>query len=98
MIVETTLQNPTSPGSGSSTDISLIAPHSFSVATGKLTSLVGGLTLTRLITGFGYYNGCDGAGADCTDANCPTAFHVPTDTQVQVACQVDNVSDDEVSN
>ncbi|KAJ4478904.1 glycopeptide [Lentinula lateritia] len=73
--VETTLVNPTTPGSGSSTDISLIPPHSFSVT-----------------TGFGYSNGCDGSGADCTDANCPTAFHVSTDTNVQVACQVDNVN------
>ncbi|KAJ3859377.1 MAG: hypothetical protein NXY57DRAFT_206275 [Lentinula lateritia] len=72
--IETTLVNPTSPGSGSSTDISLIPPHAFSVT-----------------SGFGYYNGCDGAGADCTNANCPTAFKVPTDTHVQVACQVDNV-------
>ncbi|KAF8823312.1 hypothetical protein HHX47_DHR10000060 [Lentinula edodes] len=74
-MVETTLVNPTSPGSGSSTDITLIPPHSFSVT-----------------TGFGYFNGCDGAGADCTDANCPTAFHVSTDTGVQVACQVNNVN------
>ena len=91
LIVETTLQNPTSPGSGSSTDISLIAPHSFSVATGKFPSLVADLTLTRLITGFGYYNGCDGAGADCSGPNCNTAFHQPDDTYVQVACQSNNV-------
>ncbi|KAJ3765133.1 hypothetical protein EV361DRAFT_73718 [Lentinula raphanica] len=74
-MVETTLVNPTSPGSGSSTDITLISPHTFSVT-----------------TGFGYYNGCDGAGADCTSASCSTAFHVSTDTGVQVACQVDNVN------
>ena len=43
--------------------------------------------------GFGYYNGCDGAGADCTGPNCNTAFHKPSDTFVQVACQVNNVSD-----
>ncbi|KAJ3997128.1 glycopeptide [Lentinula boryana] len=72
--VETTLVNPTSPGSGSSTDITLIPPHAFSVT-----------------TGFGYYNGCDGAGADCNNPNCPTAFFKPTDTGVQVACQTDNV-------
>ncbi|KAI0321568.1 hypothetical protein OF83DRAFT_1168313 [Amylostereum chailletii] len=47
LIVETTLQNPTTPGSGSSTDLSLIPPHAFQVT-----------------SGFGYYNGCDGAGAD----------------------------------
>ncbi|KAJ3725006.1 glycopeptide [Lentinula guzmanii] len=72
--VETTLVNPTSPGSGSSTDITLIPPHAFSVT-----------------TGFGYYNGCDGAGADCNNPSCPTAFFIPTDTGVQVACQTDNV-------
>ncbi|KAI1792182.1 hypothetical protein LXA43DRAFT_365166 [Ganoderma leucocontextum] len=74
-LIETTLVNPTSPGSGSSSDISLIPPHSFSVT-----------------SGFGYYDGCDGAGADCTSEDCSTAFHVPTDTGVQVACQSDNVN------
>ncbi|PPR00151.1 hypothetical protein CVT24_005052 [Panaeolus cyanescens] len=74
-LVELTLINPTSPGSGSSADISLIAPHAFSVT-----------------SGFGYFNGCDGAGADCTNANCPTAFRNPDDTFVQVACQSDNVN------
>ncbi|KAF9445928.1 hypothetical protein P691DRAFT_784589 [Macrolepiota fuliginosa MF-IS2] len=73
-LVETTLRNPTSPGSGSSTDLSLIPPHTFSVT-----------------SGFGYFNGCNGAGADCTNANCPTAFHNPNDTFVQVACQVNDV-------
>ncbi|KAF8726212.1 hypothetical protein AX14_007924 [Amanita brunnescens Koide BX004] len=73
-LIETTLVNPTTPGSGSSTDISLIPPHAFSVT-----------------SGFGYYNGCDGAGADCTNPNCPTAFFQPGDTGVQVPCQVDNV-------
>ncbi|KAF8320240.1 hypothetical protein F5887DRAFT_1087898 [Amanita rubescens] len=73
--IETTLVNPTSPGSGSSTDISLIPPHAFSVT-----------------AGFGYYNGCDGTGADCTSSTCPTAFFKPDDTQVQVACQVDDVN------
>ncbi|KAF8515166.1 hypothetical protein JB92DRAFT_2915604 [Gautieria morchelliformis] len=74
-LIETTLVNPTSPGSGSSSDISLIPPHTFSVT-----------------SGFGYFNGCDGAGADCTNANCNTAFHQPDDTQVQVACQTPNVN------
>ncbi|KIK70364.1 hypothetical protein GYMLUDRAFT_32367 [Collybiopsis luxurians FD-317 M1] len=74
-LIETTLVNPTSPGSGSSTDISLIPPHAFSVT-----------------SGFGYYNGCDGAGADCTEAGCPTAFENPSQTDRQVACQVDNVN------
>ncbi|KAF9478126.1 hypothetical protein BDN70DRAFT_922134 [Pholiota conissans] len=74
-LIETTLVNPTSPGSGSSTDISLIPPHSFSVT-----------------SGFGYFNGCDKSGADCTNANCPTAFHQSNDNQVQVACQANNVN------
>ncbi|EJF59182.1 glycopeptide [Dichomitus squalens LYAD-421 SS1] len=74
-LIETTLVNPTSPGSGSSTDISLIPPHAFSVT-----------------SGFGYFGGCDGAGADCTGPDCSTAFHSPGDTGVQVACQSDNVN------
>ncbi|KAJ3862936.1 hypothetical protein EV359DRAFT_44120, partial [Lentinula novae-zelandiae] len=73
--IETTLANPTSPGSGSSTDITLIPPHSFSVG-----------------TAFEYYNGCDGAGADCSDIDCNTALKMPTDTQDQIQCEVDNVS------
>lgn len=73
--IETTLVNPTSPGSGSSTDISLISPHAFSVT-----------------TGFAYYNGCDGAGANCNNPNCPTAFRQPSDTYVQVACQQNDVN------
>ncbi|KAF8887699.1 glycopeptide [Mucidula mucida] len=73
-LIETTLRNPPSPGAGSSTDISLIAPHSFSVT-----------------SGFGYYNGCDGTGADCNNANCNTAFHNSNDNWVQVACQTNDV-------
>ncbi|KAI0321566.1 glycopeptide [Amylostereum chailletii] len=75
LTVETTLVNPTAPGSGSSTDLTLISPHAFSVT-----------------TGFGYYNGCEGAGADCTNADCSTAFRNPDDTFVQVACQNNNVN------
>ncbi|KAJ4497890.1 glycopeptide [Lentinula lateritia] len=75
-MVKTTLVNPTTPGSGPSTDITLTPPpHSFSVT-----------------TDFGYFNGCNGAGADCISTNCPTAFHNPNDTHVQVACQSDNVN------
>ncbi|KAF9465156.1 glycopeptide [Collybia nuda] len=74
-LIETTLVNPTSPGSGSSTDISLIPPLAFSVT-----------------SGFGYYNGCDGAGTKCDNANCNTAFHKPDDTHVQVACQSNDVN------
>ncbi|KAF9445927.1 glycopeptide [Macrolepiota fuliginosa MF-IS2] len=74
-LVETTLINPTTPGSGSSTDLSLIPPHAFSVT-----------------SGFGYFNGCDNTGADCTDAGCLTAFHTPDQTGVQVACQTNDVN------
>ncbi|KAJ7689927.1 hypothetical protein B0H17DRAFT_1201959 [Mycena rosella] len=73
--LETTLRNPVIPGGGSSTDLTLIYPHAFSVT-----------------TGFGYYNGCDGAGADCTSGSCSTAFHVDSDTTVQVACQSNDVN------
>ncbi|THU92367.1 glycopeptide [Dendrothele bispora CBS 962.96] len=75
MTVEMTLQNPTSPGSGSSTDLSLIPPLAFNVP-----------------IRFEYANGCDGQGQTCGDANCNTAFHVPTDNQVQVACQSNDVN------
>ncbi|KAF7367960.1 Glycopeptide [Mycena sanguinolenta] len=68
-MVETTLVNPTTAGSGSSTDITLIPPHAFSVT-----------------TGFGL-SACIG-----NNANCNTAFHVSTDTYVQVACQQDNAN------
>ncbi|KAJ6568643.1 glycopeptide [Mycena capillaripes] len=74
-MLETTLRNPTSPDSGTSTDLTLITPHAFSVT-----------------TGFGYYNGCDGAGADCTSGSCSTAFHVSTDKTVQVQCQANDVN------
>ncbi|KAJ7487045.1 glycopeptide [Mycena latifolia] len=75
IIVETTLVNPATPGSGSSTDLSVIPPHKFSVK-----------------TGFKYFNGCNGAGADCTNPNCPAAFHHPNETGRLVACQADNVN------
>ncbi|KAI5115216.1 hypothetical protein M0805_008812 [Coniferiporia weirii] len=74
-LVETTLQNPVSPGVASGTDISLIPPHAFSVA-----------------SGFGYYSGCDGFGADCTNADCAAAFHNPGDPQPQVVCEADNIN------
>ncbi|KAF7340551.1 Glycopeptide [Mycena sanguinolenta] len=74
-LVETTLVNPTCAGCGSSTDLSLIPPHAFSVT-----------------TGFGYLGSCSPAGADCNNANCNTAFHQPSDTFVQVACQADDAN------
>ncbi|KAJ7478239.1 Glp-like protein [Mycena latifolia] len=67
-IVEINLVNPTTPGSGSSTDLSLSPPHAFSAT-----------------TGFKYFNGCDGTGAECTNPNC-SALRNP------VACQADNVN------
>ncbi|KAF5343453.1 hypothetical protein D9758_011840 [Tetrapyrgos nigripes] len=41
---------------------------------------------------FEYTNGCDGAGQTCGDGGCNTAFHVPTDNQVQVQCQNNDVN------
>ncbi|KAH7912369.1 glycopeptide [Hygrophoropsis aurantiaca] len=72
-MVETTLVNPTTPGSGSATDVTLIPPHVFSVT-----------------SGFGYYNGCDGTGYDCTSASCSGAFTDPTNGLI-VSCEADNV-------
>ncbi|KIK09787.1 hypothetical protein K443DRAFT_82298 [Laccaria amethystina LaAM-08-1] len=74
-LVEMTLVNPTCPGCGSSTDISLIPPLAFSVP----------------VT-FSYFGGCNGQGATCSSAKCNTAFFVPDDNQVQVACQENNVN------
>ncbi|CCM01442.1 uncharacterized protein FIBRA_03494 [Fibroporia radiculosa] len=42
-------------------------------------------------SGFGYYNGCDGAGADCTYDGCPDAFYNSGETGVQVGCSAANV-------
>ncbi|KAF9073139.1 hypothetical protein BDP27DRAFT_1488055 [Rhodocollybia butyracea] len=41
-------------------------------------------------SGFGYFNGCDGTGFDCTSANCPGAFTDPTNGLI-VSCEADNV-------
>ncbi|KAJ7904169.1 Glp-like protein [Mycena leptocephala] len=68
-LVETTLRD-----GFSSTDLSLIPPHSFSVT-----------------SGFGYFNGCNGAGADCTGPNCPAAFESPDQTFKQVGCSAAGV-------
>ncbi|KAG8734785.1 hypothetical protein FRC10_011439 [Ceratobasidium sp. 414] len=74
--VETTLKNPTSPGSGSSTDVTLIPPHKFNVKTGF--SYYNGCD--------GKGNTC--ASAQC----CPDhAFCKPDDYQAQRQCQADNV-------
>ncbi|KAI0932272.1 hypothetical protein AcW1_000561 [Taiwanofungus camphoratus] len=42
-------------------------------------------------SGFGYYNGCDGAGADCNNADCSDAFHSSDQTWVQVGCSAADV-------
>ncbi|TFK63787.1 hypothetical protein BDN72DRAFT_861842, partial [Pluteus cervinus] len=69
--VELTLKNPNCPGCGSSVDISMIPP----------------LAWNGVSTGFGYYGGCDGAGANCNGPNCNTAFHGSNDNWVQVQCE-----------
>ena len=38
-----------------------------------------------------YTNGCSGA-ADCTNSNCPDAFHNPGIIEIPITCEVDNVS------
>ncbi|KAI0733081.1 hypothetical protein C8Q72DRAFT_881550 [Fomitopsis betulina] len=73
-LMEMTMVNPTCTGCGSSADISLIDPHSFSYQ-----------------TSFAYFNGCDNEGANCAAAGCAAAFYYSDETQVQVACQADNV-------
>ncbi|KAJ6525206.1 glycopeptide [Mycena capillaripes] len=39
---------------------------------------------------FVYYNGCDGAGTDCKEPNCPEAFEHPGETDKQVGCSAPN--------
>ncbi|KAF9050545.1 hypothetical protein BJ165DRAFT_1414229 [Panaeolus papilionaceus] len=75
-LVELTLTNPNN-GPGSGSSVDL--------------SLISPHAFS-VTTGFGYFNGCDGSGADCSSPGCPTAFRNPGDTQVQVACQSDNVN------
>ncbi|KAH8119633.1 glycopeptide [Phellopilus nigrolimitatus] len=74
---EMTLQNPDPSKPGSGSSADL--------------SLIPPLAFSKT-TGFRYENGCDGQGRDCTSADCTTAFHKPSDTQVQVACQANNVN------
>ncbi|QRV78084.1 hypothetical protein RhiJN_06099 [Ceratobasidium sp. AG-Ba] len=75
--VETTLKNPTSPGAGSSTDVTLITPHKFSVKTGfKYYNGCDGQGKT-----------C--SSANCCPIN---AFCKPDDYQAQVQCQTNNVN------
>ncbi|KAH9931888.1 uncharacterized protein B0H18DRAFT_988459, partial [Fomitopsis serialis] len=39
-------------------------------------------------TGFGFYNGCDGVGVDCTSAECQP---VPGQKSLSACCDADNV-------
>ncbi|KAJ7844020.1 glycopeptide [Mycena olivaceomarginata] len=75
-LLETSLVNPTpgDPGSGSSSDISLIPPY-------VCPWLPFSDSITLLCR---YFNGCDGQGAEY---DCPMAFHSPNETWVQVSCQ-----------
>ncbi|OSX66380.1 hypothetical protein POSPLADRAFT_1038599 [Postia placenta MAD-698-R-SB12] len=77
-LLEMTIANAVVAGGGPSADISLISPHSFSVW-----------------SSFAYYGasgGCDYTGANCAAANCPQAFYYSDETQVQVACQEDDIN------
>ncbi|KAJ7646260.1 Glp-like protein [Mycena polygramma] len=92
-LIETSLVNPTTDGSGSSTDISLIPPSVLRFwDTPAKTDLFLPNHAFSVTSGFGYLNGCQPAGADCNNPNCPTAFHQSGDTGVQVPCQLDNAN------
>ncbi|KAJ3012317.1 hypothetical protein HKX48_006344 [Thoreauomyces humboldtii] len=81
VVVEGTLQDPNNgPGSGSSVDVSLIAPHAF-------TNNIG-------FGFYGGDNTCNGLGNDCPDANCGPqhAFYKPDDYACQVGCQARDVN------
>ncbi|KAI0729973.1 hypothetical protein C8Q72DRAFT_883827 [Fomitopsis betulina] len=43
-------------------------------------------------SGFGFYDGCDGSGTDCTDANCPKAYRQSGDNFAIVGCGADNAN------
>ncbi|KII92373.1 hypothetical protein PLICRDRAFT_37146 [Plicaturopsis crispa FD-325 SS-3] len=75
-LMEMNLANPQVAGGGSSTDISLITPHAFSVTTSF--AYYGGCENLGATT--------------CASASCNTAFFKPDDNQVQVQCEDDNVN------
>jgi len=77
-LLEMTIGNPVVAGGGSSTDISLITPHAYSVQSS--------------FAYFGGTGGCDYTGANCASATCPQAFFYSDETQVQVACQEDDIN------
>ncbi|KAI0027428.1 glycopeptide [Vararia minispora EC-137] len=74
-LVETTLTNPVN-GPGSGSASDI--------------SLIPPHTFS-VTSGFGYYNGCDGAGLDCTGPNCLCAFTDPTNGCI-ISCQTNNVN------
>ncbi|GJE97615.1 glycopeptide [Phanerochaete sordida] len=43
-------------------------------------------------TGFGYFNGCDGAGQDCTFPGCPDPGCLPGHCPEPTDCEADNVN------
>ncbi|EIN04002.1 hypothetical protein PUNSTDRAFT_128546 [Punctularia strigosozonata HHB-11173 SS5] len=43
-------------------------------------------------SGFGFFDGCDGAGTDCTNSGCPMAFRQPDDTFAIVGCGAPSVN------
>ncbi|KAI0087986.1 glycopeptide [Irpex rosettiformis] len=44
----------------------------------------------NVVSGYSFYNGCDGQGHTCASATCKDAFFQPNDNQVQTGCQADN--------
>ncbi|KAJ3935003.1 MAG: hypothetical protein NXY57DRAFT_972851 [Lentinula lateritia] len=95
-MVKTTLVNPTTPGSGPSTDITLTPPpppHSFSVTTDfgwipydKFADISMGATVQELIVYSMSLSNWVRSLLMCalgTSPNCPSAFHNPDDTRVQ---------------
>ncbi|KAI0961134.1 hypothetical protein AcV7_000317 [Taiwanofungus camphoratus] len=42
-------------------------------------------------TGFGWYNGCEGSGADCTSEDRPEVYRGSSNTGSQVECSADNM-------
>lgn len=77
LTLETTLKNPTCPGCGSSTDLTLIPPHKFHVKTG--------FQYKKGCDG----QGATCAGQDCGTRN---AFFKTDDYTAQRQCETDNVS------
>ncbi|KZT66165.1 hypothetical protein DAEQUDRAFT_746718 [Daedalea quercina L-15889] len=43
-------------------------------------------------SGFGYYDGCDGTGTDCTSSSCAMAYRSADDNFAIVGCGADNVN------